>query len=80
MPSCEARKLKNVADPFGWGGDRAHEATSVLFQEAYKEAGDPNMYPEQIREEGLRPWQPKKLYLPGGRGAIPAGGGRGPGG
>jgi len=58
----------------GSGGDRAHEATSVLFQEAYKEAGDPGKYPEQIREEGLRPWQPKKLYLPGGRGAIPAGG------
>src|SRR6185312_4708229 len=58
----------------GSGGDRAHEATSVLFQEAYKEAGDPAKYPEQIREEGLRPWQPKKLYLPGGRGAIPAGG------
>jgi LmbE family N-acetylglucosaminyl deacetylase len=58
----------------GSGGDRAHEATSVLFQEAYKEAGDPTKYPEQIREEGLRPWQPKKLYLPGGRGAIPAGG------
>ncbi|HXE64047.1 MAG TPA: PIG-L family deacetylase, partial [Bryobacteraceae bacterium] len=58
----------------GSGGDRAHEATSVLFQEAYKEAGDPTKYPEQIREDGLRPWQPKKLYLPGGRGAIPAGG------
>ncbi len=61
----------------GGGGDRAHEATTVLFRDAYKAAGDPNMYPEQIREEGLRPWQPKKLYFPGGRGAIPAGGGRG---
>ncbi|HEU5022423.1 MAG TPA: NEW3 domain-containing protein, partial [Bryobacteraceae bacterium] len=57
-----------------------HEATSLLFQEAYKEAGDPTKYPEQIREEGLHPWQPKKLYLPPRR-AIPAGGrgGRGPG-
>src|SRR5580658_3647324 len=67
----------------GRGGDRAHEATSILMQEAYREAGDPTKYPEQIKE-GLRPWQPKKLYLtanfapgarggPGGRGgATPA--------
>src|SRR5579872_4979412 len=56
----------------GSGGDRAHEATTVLFREAFRAAGDPSMYPEQIREEGLRAWQPKKLYFPGGRGAIPA--------
>src|SRR5215467_16217425 len=43
----------------GRGGDRAHEATTVLVREAYKAAGDPAMYPEQVRE-GLRPWQPKK--------------------
>src|SRR5271154_313064 len=46
----------------GRGGDRAHESTSILMQEAYREAGDPTKYPEQIKE-GLRPWQPKKLYL-----------------
>ena len=63
----------------GRGGDRAHEATTVLFREAYRAAGDPLMYPEQI-QAGLRPWQPKKLYFPGGRGAIGAGGGRGPAG
>jgi LmbE family N-acetylglucosaminyl deacetylase len=63
----------------GSGGDRAHEATTVLFREAFKAAGDPAMYPEQIREEGLHAWQPKKLYFPGGRGAIAAGGGRGRG-
>jgi len=45
----------------GRGGDRAHEATTVLVTEAWKEAGDPSMYPEQLKE-GLRPWQPKKLY------------------
>src|SRR5579862_5130798 len=61
----------------GSGGDRAHEATTVLFREAFRAAGDPSMYPEQIREEGLRAWQPKKLYFPGGRGAIAAGGGPG---
>jgi LmbE family N-acetylglucosaminyl deacetylase len=62
----------------GSGGDRAHEATTVLFREAFRAAGDPAMYPEQL-QEGLRPWQPKKLYFPGGRGAIGAGG-RGPAG
>jgi LmbE family N-acetylglucosaminyl deacetylase len=67
----------------GRGGDRAHEATTVLTREAYKAAGDPAMYPEQIKE-GLRPWQPRKLYMSagfGGRGGPEggrgAGGGRG---
>ncbi|MGE5245868.1 MAG: PIG-L family deacetylase [Betaproteobacteria bacterium] len=46
----------------GRGGDRAHEATTVLTREAYSAAGDPSKYPEQI-EEGLRPWQPEKLYF-----------------
>jgi LmbE family N-acetylglucosaminyl deacetylase len=65
----------------GRGGDRAHEATTILTREAYKAAGDPAMYPEQIKE-GLRPWSPSKLYLtagfggpgrggPGGRGGTP---------
>ncbi|HJZ98266.1 MAG TPA: PIG-L family deacetylase [Candidatus Solibacter sp.] len=56
----------------GRGGDRAHEATTVLVHEGYLAAGDPNAYPEQLRE-GLRPWTPKKLYFAGGGG----GGGRG---
>ncbi len=63
----------------GGGGDRAHESTTILVREAYHAAGNPAMYPEQLAE-GLRVWQPKKLYSPSGRGAIPAGGGRGPGG
>src|SRR5262245_25111651 len=53
----------------GGGGDRAHEATTILAREAYKAAGDPAKYPEQIRE-GLRAWQPKKLYFNGGRGVV----------
>jgi len=66
----------------GRGGDRAHEATTVLFREGYLAADDPTKYPEQLRE-GLRPWQPKKLYFSGGfgggRGGPDAGrGGRGP--
>jgi len=56
----------------GGGGDRAHEATTVLVREAFRAAGDPTKYPDQIRE-GLRAWQPSKLYFSGG------GGGRGGG-
>src|SRR5579863_7662875 len=58
----------------GRGGDRAHEATTVLVRESFRAAGDPAMYPEQIAG-GLRPWQPKKLYFAGGA----PGGGRGAG-
>ncbi len=61
----------------GGGGDRAHEATTILSREAYLAAGDPTKYPDQI-SEGLRPWQPSKLYEtpsggPGGRGGRGAG-------
>src|SRR5262245_44133529 len=49
----------------GRGGDRAHEATAVLTREAYRAAGDSSRYPEQIRQ-GLRAWQPKKLYFAAG--------------
>jgi LmbE family N-acetylglucosaminyl deacetylase len=45
----------------GSGGDRAHEATTILSREAYLAAGDPAKYPDQITE-GLRPWQASKLY------------------
>src|SRR5476651_2433658 len=57
----------------GRGGDRAHEATTVLAREAYRAAGNPAMYPEQI-SEGLRVWQPRKLYFSAGFGVIGAGG------
>jgi len=46
----------------GRGGDRAHEATTILFREACTAAGEPTKYPEQIRQ-GLGPWQAKKLYF-----------------
>ncbi len=46
----------------GRGGDRAHEANTILFREAYEAAGDPSKYPAQLRE-GLRAWQPRKLYF-----------------
>src|SRR5437764_1467601 len=56
----------------GRGGDRAHEATTILAREAYRAAGDPNRYPEQIAD-GLRAWQPKKLYFAAGFGGGRAG-------
>src|SRR5260221_622573 len=62
----------------GRGGDRAHEATTVLAREAYFAAGNASMFPDQIRA-GLRPWQPRKLYFAGGFGGIGAGGRGGPG-
>jgi LmbE family N-acetylglucosaminyl deacetylase len=49
----------------GRGGDRAHEATTILVREAYFAAGNASMFPEQVKQ-GLRPWQPKKLYFTGG--------------
>jgi LmbE family N-acetylglucosaminyl deacetylase len=63
----------------GRGGDRAHEATTILFREAYFAAGDPSKYPAQLRE-GLRPWQPKKLYFAAPPAPPPAQDGSGRGG
>src|SRR5436309_6703333 len=47
-------------------GHGNHEASGILTQEAYRVAGDPAIFPEQIRD-GLRPWQPLKLYMGGVR-------------
>jgi LmbE family N-acetylglucosaminyl deacetylase len=47
--------------PRGEGGGQHHQASAILSHEAYKLAGDPAKYPEQLRQ-GLRPWQPKKFY------------------
>src|SRR5258708_2474988 len=60
----------------GRGGDRAHEATTVLVREAYRAAGNAQMYPEQLRE-GLHAWQPRKLYFSAGFGGPGGRGGRG---
>ena len=46
--------------PPGSGGHGHHTASGILALEAFKLAGDPNAYPEQIRE-GLQPWQPKRI-------------------
>src|SRR6476619_6857967 len=47
-------------------GHGNHQAAGLLTQEAYRVAGDPSVFPEQIRD-GLRPWQPLKLYMGGVR-------------
>ncbi|HEV2425772.1 MAG TPA: PIG-L family deacetylase [Terriglobia bacterium] len=50
-----------------------HQAAGVIATEAFDMAGDPTKFPEQLAAprnrtgianltEGLRPWQPKKLY------------------
>lgn len=59
----------------GPGGGQHHQASSQLTAEAYRAAADPNAFPEQIQQEGLRPWQARKFYYtagfgPGGPGAV----------
>jgi LmbE family N-acetylglucosaminyl deacetylase len=42
-------------------GHGNHQAAGILTREAFRAAADPNRFPEQI-EQGLLPWQAKKLY------------------
>src|SRR5437867_2744325 len=53
--------------PTGNAGGQHHMASAVITRDAYKLAGDSTKYPEQIKD-GLRPWQPKKLYHSAGFG------------
>ncbi|MCL2661303.1 MAG: PIG-L family deacetylase, partial [Acidobacteriaceae bacterium] len=46
----------NVSDGHGH-----HQVAGYAAQMAYKLAGDPNVFPEQIKE-GLLPWTPLKVY------------------
>ncbi len=43
-------------------GHGNHEVAGVVTREAFLAAGEAERFPEQIHEEGLRPWQPLKLY------------------
>src|SRR3954463_12294633 len=57
-------------------GHGNHQTAGAMAQEVFKAAGDPNAFPEQLRE-GLRPWSPVKDYarVAGGRrggGDVPA--------
>ena len=57
----------------GTAGGQHHMASARLAQEAFRAAGNPSIFPEQIRE-GLRPWQALKVYQAAGG---PGGGGGG---
>ncbi len=46
----------NVSDGHGH-----HQVSGAMAQEAYKAAGDPNVFPDQIKA-GLLPWTPLKVY------------------
>ncbi len=46
--------------PPGSGGHGQHTASAILAVEAFKLAGDPTAYPEQL-SQGLTPWQPKRV-------------------
>lgn len=46
----------NVSDGHG-----QHQVSGMMAQEAYKAAGDPKVFPDQIKE-GLLPWSPLKVY------------------
>ncbi len=43
-------------------GHGQHQVAGEVAQEAYLAAGDPNRFPEQIKDEGLKPWTPLKVY------------------
>jgi len=47
-------------------GHGNHQAAGLITQDAYRVSGDASVFPEQMRE-GLRPWQPLKLYVGGVR-------------
>src|SRR5262249_13803232 len=47
--------------PTGTAGGQHHMASAVITRDAYKLAGDPTRFPDQIKD-GLRAWQPRKLY------------------
>ena len=48
------------------GGHGHHTASAILAVEAFKLAGDPTAFPDQIGE--LAAWQPKRILQDGGRG------------
>jgi LmbE family N-acetylglucosaminyl deacetylase len=61
-PDVVVTRFAPVAQP---GNHGHHNTSAVLALEAFKLAGDPKAYPEQLAE-GLTPWQPKRIMLNGG--------------
>jgi LmbE family N-acetylglucosaminyl deacetylase len=47
----------NVSDGHG-----QHQVSGQIAQEVYKAAGDPTIFPDQVRD-GLLPWSPLKVYV-----------------
>ncbi len=54
------------------GGHGHHQAVGRALMESFDLAGDPNAFPEQLKE-GLEPWQPARLYLRAFSGASKGG-------
>lgn len=49
--------------PAPTGGQHGHHQTAgLLATEAFDAAADPQRFPDQIKREGLRPWQVRKLF------------------
>ena len=73
-PHAPSRRRAHHEHPGPRRRPRARSDHDSDARSAISAAGDPSKYPEQIAE-GLRPWQPKKLYFtaasadrrPGGR-------------
>jgi hypothetical protein len=55
-----------VADTVVEGGDPAAALALHAANKAFEAAADPNVFPEQITQLGLKPWKAKKLYGPCG--------------
>jgi LmbE family N-acetylglucosaminyl deacetylase len=51
----------------GRDGHGNHQASGILTREAFRAAADPARFPQQV-QEGLQPWQAKKLYMDNVRG------------
>jgi LmbE family N-acetylglucosaminyl deacetylase len=47
-------------------GHGNHQTAGLITVEAFRAAGDPNRFPEQLKEK-LDPWQPLKVYIGGVR-------------
>lgn len=50
-----------------------HQMAARLAVEAYLAAGDPEVFPAQIRDEGLRPFSPARLLMDAFDGIVPVG-------
>jgi LmbE family N-acetylglucosaminyl deacetylase len=47
-------------------GHGNHQTAGLITVEAFRAAGDPNRFPEQLKDK-LQPWQPLKVYIGGMR-------------